>query len=120
MQLEGEKAIYKQVAQAVEDGILSGAFKEGEAVPSTNQFARLYKINPATAAKGVNELVEEGVLHKRRGLGMFVSEGAKEVLRKRRLQEFYQRRLAELIREADQLGIDRSQLAQMILGEGTE
>ena len=72
--------LYRRIAKTLEDGILSGAYRDGDPVPSTNQFARLYAINPATAARGVNELVEAGILYKKRGLGMYVCEGAREKL----------------------------------------
>lgn len=90
MQLNDEKSIYLQIGQMIEDSILRGIFLEGERVPSTNELARLYSINPATAAKGINRLVEQGILYKKRGIGMFVSEGAAQKIRLARKAGFYE------------------------------
>ena len=68
--------IFRKLADWIKDEILKGNFVEEEAVPSTNQLASLYHINPATAGKGLNLLVEEGILYKKRGIGMFVCSGA--------------------------------------------
>ena len=75
--LDESKLIYIQIAEAIEDAVITGELNEGDQVYSTNQFARLYGINPATAAKGINLLVEEGILYKKRGIGMFVADGAR-------------------------------------------
>ena len=77
-ELNEKDLIYLQIARMLEDDILRGVYKEEEGVPSTNELSRGYSINPATAAKGLNLLVDEGVLYKRRGIGMFVSKGANE------------------------------------------
>ena len=108
--LTEDKSIYLQISQMIETDILRGILLEEERVPSTNELARLYTINPATAAKGVNLLVDEGILYKKRGIGMFVAAGAAEQIRRRRKQEFYQVRLAELLAEARSLGITKEEL----------
>ena len=64
----------------IENDILRDVLLEDERVPSTNELAKLYAINPSTAAKGINILVDAGILYKKRGIGMFVSDGAKEVI----------------------------------------
>ena len=87
--LTQEKSIYLQISEMIENDILRDIIQEEERVPSTNELARLYTINPATAAKGVNILVESGILYKKRGIGMFVSAGAKEKIRMKRKEEFY-------------------------------
>ena len=74
--LNEEKSIYLQICDRIETDILRGVLLEGERVPSTNELARLYTINPATAAKGLGILVDRGILYKKRGLGMFVADGA--------------------------------------------
>ena len=112
--LTDDKSIYLQIGQMIETDILRGILLEEERVPSTNELAKLYTINPATAAKGVNLLVDEGILYKKRGIGMFVSTGATEKIRSRRKQEFYQVRLAELLAEAQSLGITREDLIREI------
>lgn len=80
--LNDQNLIYQQIAQLLEDGILRGDYPADTPVPSTNELARAFNINPATAAKGVNRLVDEGLLYKRRGVGMFVAPGALQALRK--------------------------------------
>ena len=112
--LTEDKSIYLQISQMIETDILRGILLEEERVPSTNELAKLYTINPATAAKGVNLLVDEGILYKKRGIGMFVATGATEKIRSRRKQEFYQVRLAELLTEAQSLGITREDLIREI------
>ena len=74
---DGRDPIYLQIANGIKDEVLKGALKEGEQVMSTNQYAAFYQINPATAAKGFAQLVDEGVLYKKRGIGMFVSPDAR-------------------------------------------
>ena len=83
--LTQEKSIYLQIAEMIETDILRDILLEEERVPSTNELAKLYAINPATAAKGVNILVDEGILYKKRGIGMFVAEGAKENILNRKI-----------------------------------
>ena len=112
--LNDQSLIYLQIAQMLEDDILRGVFREGEQVPSTNELARSYNINPATAGKGINLLVAEGILYKKRGIGMFVCAGATEKIRNRRKQAFYEIRLAELLGEAKSLGITKEELIEQI------
>ena len=112
--LTDDKSIYLQISQMIETDILRGILLEDERVPSTNELAKLYTINPATAAKGINMLVENGILYKKRGIGMFVSVGATEVIRNRRRQEFYAHRLSELLAEARSLGITKEELILQI------
>ena len=112
--LTEDKSIYLQISQMIETDILRGILLEEERVPSTNELARLYTINPATAAKGVNLLVDEGILYKKRGIGMFVASGAVERIRTRRKQAFYDIRLAELLTEARSLGISKEELIREI------
>ena len=108
--LTQEKSIYLQIAEMIETDILRNILLEEERVPSTNELAKLYAINPATAAKGVNILVDEGVLYKKRGIGMFVSDGAKEVIRTKRKAQFYENYVSEIVNEAKTLGITKAEL----------
>lgn len=112
--LTEEKSIYLQISQMIETDILRGILLEEERVPSTNELAKLYTINPATAAKGVNILVDEGILYKKRGIGMFVATGATEKIHTRRKEEFYTVQLAQLLSEAQSLGITRAELIAQI------
>lgn len=114
--LTEEKSIYLQICDMIETDILRGILLEGERVPSTNDLARLYTINPATAAKGLNLLTDRGILFKKRGLGMFVADGAAEIIRLRRKQEFMDRRVGELLTEANSLGISKKELISMLVG----
>ena len=112
--LTQEKSIYIQISEMIENDILRNVIEEEERVPSTNELAKLYMINPATAAKGINILVDTGVLYKKRGIGMFVSTGAKELIMKRRKEEFYDNYVKKLIEEASSLGISKEELLQML------
>ncbi|MFF1821704.1 GntR family transcriptional regulator [Kribbella sp. NPDC058245] len=97
--------IYLQIAEQIKNDIVSGALAEDEQVMSTNQYAAFYRINPATAAKGFAQLVDEGVLYKKRGIGMFVSPNARELLRSDRKEVFFSDVVEPVIREAKALGV---------------
>ena len=112
--LTQEKSIYIQIKEMIEDDILRDVLLEEERVPSTNELAKLYAINPATAAKGVNILVDEGVLYKKRGIGMFVSAGAKEAILSRRKNEFYDNYVKKLLEEAASIGLGKEEVIQLI------
>ena len=112
--LTQEKSIYLQIAEMIETDILRDILLEEERVPSTNELAKLYAINPATAAKGVNILVDEGVLYKKRGSGMFVSAGAKEAILSRRKNEFYDNYVKKLLEEAASIGLGKEEVIQLI------
>lgn len=107
---DGREPIYQQIAEAIRGEILSGALSEGDKVMSTTQYATTYRINPATAAKAFAQLVDEGILRKQRGLGMYVTDGAPERLRAQRREAFFTERLDPVLREADVLGITRGDL----------
>ena len=106
-QFDTDKPIYLQIAEGIEDDILQEVFAEETQVPSTNQLAALYRINPATAAKGINMLVSEGILYKKRGIGMFVAEGAVKKIRNNRKSAFYDNYVVPLLNEADSSWIFR-------------
>jgi DNA-binding transcriptional regulator YhcF (GntR family) len=119
--MDDSRPIFMQIAERIEDDIIDGELPEESQVPSTNQFAALYRINPATAAKGVNLLVDEGILYKKRGIGMFVKTGAREELREKRKEQFYEQYVVTMVREAEKLGITAEQLTDMILkGDKTQ
>lgn len=113
-QLTEQKSIYLQISEMIETDILRGILLEEEQVPSTNELAKIYTINPATAAKGINLLVDEGILYKRRGIGMFVSPGAREKILGKRRAAFARDHIAPLLAEAKSLGITREELLDMI------
>lgn len=114
LNLNSDKSIYIQIAEAIENEILLGNLKEGDQAPSTNQFARVYQINPATAGKGLNILVEEEILYKRRGLGMFIAEGARDKILKKRQEAFLKESIPNLIREAERLEITIEDIMEII------
>ena len=112
--LNQEKSIYLQIKEMIERDILRDILLEEERVPSTNELAKLYAINPATAAKGVNLLVDVGILYKKRGIGMFVATGAKEAIRKKRREHFFENYVKDMLTEAANLGISKEELIEMI------
>ena len=117
MNFDGEKPIYLQIAEQIEDAILTEAFPEETQIPSTTEISVTYKMNPATALKGINLLVDAGTVYKKRGLGMCVARGAKKKIMEKRKQEFYNRYIVSLLEEAGKLGISRRELAAMLSGE---
>ncbi|MBC8060570.1 MAG: GntR family transcriptional regulator [Clostridiaceae bacterium] len=108
------KPIYVQISQWLENQILSGSLGADEKMYSQYQLAEMYNINPATAAKGLTILLEENILFKKRGLGMFVSQQAKEIIFKRRKNETLKRMALELITEANRLGVNQEELFNLI------
>ncbi|MEI8215989.1 MAG: GntR family transcriptional regulator [Eubacteriales bacterium] len=114
MNFNNEKPIYIQLAEWMEDAILSGAFAEDAQVPSTTEISINYKINPATALKGINILVDSEIIYKKRGLGMFVSIGAKEKILEKRKVDFFDNFIASLVSEADKLGLEKNEVVSMI------
>ncbi|MPM06009.1 hypothetical protein SDC9_52304 [bioreactor metagenome] len=114
MNFQDERPIFLQIAEQLEEGILSGAYPEESQVPSITEYSVTYKINPATALKGINQLVDGGLLYKKRGLGMFVAQGAKDKLKSRRREQFYASYVEKLVREAKNLGLTAAELMAMI------
>ena len=109
-----DKPNFVQIAEGIEHGILTGAFPEESQIPSITEFSVNYKINPATALKGINLLVDENIIYKKRGVGMFVAEGAVQKLRKKRQDQFYTNYISSLIDEARRLGISSEDVIAMI------
>jgi len=114
LEFNNEKSIYLQIAESIEDDILSGAIEEESQIPSTNQMASILRINPATAGKGINILTDEGIVYKKRGIGMFVAEGANEVIRVKRRNNFFNKFIVTLLDEANSIGLTRNELIEMI------
>ena len=108
------RPIFQQIAEQLERSILDGSLPEGTQVPSTNELAAFHRINPATAAKGVNQLVVDGILHKRRGIGMFVTAGARDVLRERRRARFAVQYVDPLVAEGRELGLAADDLHDLL------
>jgi GntR family transcriptional regulator len=102
---DGREPIYLQIADQIRDDIVSGALAEEEQVMSTTQYATTYRINPATAAKAFAQLVDDGVVYKRRGVGIFVSPGARGRLLARRRERFFADVVEPVAAEARMLGV---------------
>jgi len=109
-----DRPIFLQIAEGIEDAILSGAFEEEGQIPSITEFSVHYKINPATANKGINLLTDKGIVYKKRGVGMFVSRGAVEKLRGERREQFFENYIENLAHEAKRLGITVAEVVRMI------
>lgn len=112
--IEEGRALFLQIAESVEDSIIDGALAEEAQAPSTNELAAFYRINPATAAKGVAMLTEKGVLYKQRGIGMFVATGARATLLSERRSAFADRYIDPLLAEARTLGLGAEDLAALL------
>ncbi len=113
-QLKDDQPIFLQIAELIETNILEQSLQVGERVPSTNEIAKYYQINPATAAKGVNLLVDEGILFKKRGVGMFVSDNAREIILEKKRNQFKEQYVTPIIQEAKRIGIDFDQLMKLL------
>ncbi len=112
---QSETPIYQQIAEELESAIISGVYGDEEQVPSTTEISVRYKINPATVLKGVTLLAEEGILYKKRGLGMFVTSGAKQKVLEKRRRAFFEHYVKPMIREAKNLSLGAKELSEMIM-----
>ena len=109
--------LFIQISEWIENEILSGNIEEGECIPSTNQFASVYGINPATARKGFDLLTDEGIIYKKRGIGMFVADGAREKLLKKAKAKLVNEEVKALVKDAIGLGITKKELIDLINSE---
>ncbi|MBM7367422.1 GntR family transcriptional regulator [Gordonia hydrophobica] len=112
--IDDGRAIFQQIADHIADSIIDGSLAEETRAPSTNELAAFYRINPATAAKGINVLVDRGVLYKKRGVGMFVADGARATLSKRRQEAFADRYVVPLLVEARRLDLTTDDVVALI------
>lgn len=112
--MDSNKLIFVQVAEMVENQILDGLLNPEDQSPSTTDFANIYGINPATARKGLNILVDEGILYKKRGMGMFVTSEAKKIISEKRKNEYLTNILPDLIKNIQMLGISQDELIKEI------
>ena len=111
-----EIPLFVQIASSLEDAILSEIYPEESQIPSTTELSTSLMINPATVLKGMNLLVDEGIIYKKRGLGMFVSVGAVKEIKKKRVKSFNDSYISSLIVEATKLGISKEDVIEMIEG----
>lgn len=112
--IDESRALFLQIAEGIEDSIVDGSLAEQERAPSTNELAAFHRINPATAAKGIAMLTDKGVLSKRRGIGMFVAPGARELLLGERRAAFAERYLDPLLAEARTIGLSAEDLSRLL------
>lgn len=108
------RPLFIQIAELIENSIIDGSLAEEDQVPSTNELAAFHRINPATAGKGLAELVADGIVYKKRGIGMFVTTGARDALRFRRRDQFARQYIEPLITEATKLGMTVDELKSML------
>lgn len=109
-----EKPIFIQIAEQLEDSIFTGIYPEETKIPSTNEISSLLNINPHTVLKGMNLLVDEEIIYKKRGLGMFVKEGVVEKIRLKRQGQFYDQFIVTLIAEASKLHMTKKEIISLI------
>lgn len=103
--LDDRSPIYRQIAEQIKSEVFNGTLAGDEQIMSTNQYAAFYRINPATAAKAFQELVDEGILYKQRGIGMFVSPNAPQMVRDEHREQFFAETLGHVVSEARALDI---------------
>ena len=118
---DGDKPIYLQIAEQLEDAVFTGIYPEETQIPSTTEISASERINPATVLKGINILVEQGILYKQRGIGMFVRRGARESICRKRQKEFVCQFIQPLISEGEKLGLTAEEICNLIQkGYGNE
>jgi len=100
-----DKAIYIQMADRLCDEILAGKYKDDDRIPSVREYSVLLEVNTNTAVKAYDELARANIIYNKRGLGYFVTPGAKKQIMKERKQEFMKQRLPELFRQMQLLDI---------------
>ncbi|MGQ9425541.1 GntR family transcriptional regulator [Gilvimarinus sp. F26214L] len=111
---DDSQPIYRQLRDRIVSLVIEGVFKEGEAVPSVRQVASEYRINHLTVSKAYQELVEDELLEKRRGLGMFVAQGAQQRLLDRERKQFLETELPAFIERMERLEIDPGTVIELI------
>ncbi|ASA22398.1 GntR family transcriptional regulator [Paenibacillus donghaensis] len=111
---DSSQPIFQQIAEMIEDDILNGTYQEDDQIISMAQFASTFQINPATAVKGIGLLVSEGILYKKRGLGMYVAQGAKQTIMGKRRIRFYDEMVLKLLEEGEKLGMTNEDVIEMI------
>src|SRR5690606_39014128 len=102
--------IYRQLRDRVVAMILEGVLSDGDALPSVRNVAAEYRLNPLTVLKGYQELVDEGLVEKKRGLGMFVTEGARKKLLKGERERFLEIEWPQVLATVERLGLDLEDL----------
>ena len=114
LDFDSEKPIYLQISEQLEDAIFTGIYEEETQIPSTTEISVSFKINPATVLKGMNMLVDNGMIYKKRGVGMFVCAGEREKIRAKRQDQFYHCYIETMISEAKKLNLSKEQILDLI------
>lgn len=109
-----DEPIYRQIADTIEEGIFTGVFPEEMQIPSTTEISAQFNINPATVLKGMNLLVNEQLIEKKRGVGMFVVTGAKTMITEKRQTQFYDTYVQKFIKEAKNLNLSKKEILSLI------
>ncbi len=115
--LGSSQPIFVQIAKQLEAAIFNGIYTEEAQIPSTNELSALLNINPQTVLKGMTMLVNEGIIYKKRGVGMFVSTGALNMIKEKHMEAYYDSYIKPMLREAKSLGLSQQQVIEMI-GKG--
>ncbi|WP_395022313.1 GntR family transcriptional regulator [Robinsoniella sp. RHS] len=115
--MNNDRPIFQQIMEMIEDDIISGTYQVDDIIISTTQISKLLSVNPTTSVKAVSNLTEEGILYKKRGIGMCVTDGARDKILNRRKKIFFEEAVPELLTEADKLGISEAELIQTIRKE---
>lgn len=118
--LNDKKPIYVQIKDWLADQIIDETIETHDKIPSTNEIVTYFKVNHITVSKGVTQLVEDGILYKKRGVGMFVEEGAREKLLKVRRDEFVEDYLKPMLDEAEKLELTKEDIQQLINNRGDQ
>jgi len=106
--------IYIQMRQEIEKAIIKGLIKEDEMIPSTRLLSQTYQINQKTAVNALSDLINEQILYKRRGIGIFVSPGSRKKLRERKKKEFREEELISIVLKGKELGIKKEEILKAI------
>ena len=114
MKFNGSIPIYLQIKEEIENAIITDSLKENEAIPSIRSLAQQYRLNPQTISNAINELMNEGVIYKKRGIGMFVGKGAQKKLKQKKSKEFRNSDLKKVIIKSKSLGISKVELKKIL------
>lgn len=112
--LNDETPIFLQIADMIKDDLVEGLLSEGEQIPSTTELSNFYNINRATAQKGIALLVDEGIVVKKRGIGVFIAEDARDKLVNTRMQTFSNSYIQNMVKEAKRLNISKEELIRRV------
>ena len=113
MEFDQHKPIYLQIADAICERILTGLWPEGNRIPSVRECGISLEVNPNTVARSYDELSSDGIIHNQRGIGYFVSPGARDIIRERQRSSFITEELSEVFRKMDILGISIDDISSL-------